>query len=161
MGIKLNDIQIKGIDMVIRAIMKKYKFIKGWELYVDHEQYDAIIFINVNMDFQEFADTYKYYTEPSMYKFIKRTASTPATYMGRDKKDYNSMYSERDKSVYQEIKLIKDDIESTTKELYKNLPEEFKSTFTTEMYPDIQNTRSIMITEFIDTTEVEPFPDMT
>ena len=159
MGTKLNDKQMRGVDMVIKAIMKKYKFLKGWELYVDHEQYDAVLFINVIMDYQEFADTYKYYTEPSRYKFIKRTSSNPATYMGRDKKDYDSMYHEKDKSVYEEIRLIKEDIEVTTKELYRNLPEEFQSTFSTSSYPDIQNTRSIMITEFIDNTEIEPFPE--
>jgi hypothetical protein len=158
MGIKLNDIQIKGIDMVIRAIMKKYKFIKGWELYPGHEKYDSTIFINVIMDYQEFADTHNYYIQPVNWK---RSASNPATYLGRDKKDYDSMYHEKDKSLYDEVKLIKEDIEVTTKELYRNLPEEFQSTFSTSSYPDIQNTRSIIITEFIDTTEVEPFPDMT
>ena len=159
MGIKLNKKQVRGIEMVINAIKKKYKFIKGWELYPNHEQYDAVIFINVIMDFQEFADTYKYYTEPSKYKFTKRTASNPATYMGRDKKDFDSKYSEKDKSLYEEIKIIKQNIEDTTTELYKNLPEEFQSTFATKLYPDIQNTRTIMITEFIDTNEVEPYPE--
>ena len=151
MGIKLNDKQIKGVDMVIKAISKKYKFIKGWELYPKHEDYNSVIFIHIFMDFQEFADTYKYYTEPSNYKFIKRTASNPATYMVRDKKDYHSMYYDKDKSVYEEIKLIKEDIEDTTKELYNNLPEEFISTFSTYEYPDKFYPRTIMVSEFIDT----------
>jgi hypothetical protein len=162
MEIKLNDKQMRGIDMVIKAIMKKYKFLKGWELYPDHGKYDSVIFMNVIMDYQEFADTYKYYTEPSKYTFIKRTSSNPATYMGRDKKDYDSMYHEKDKSLYDEVKLIKEDIESSAKELYYNLPEEFHSTFSTESFPEQKHPRSIMITEFIDTNEVRPFPqDMT
>ena len=156
METKLNDKQMRGIDMVIKAIMKKYKFIKGWELYPDHEKYDSVIFINVIMDYQEFADTYKYYTEPNRYTF-KRTAGNPATYMGRDKKDYDSMYYDKDKSVYEEVKLIKEDIESSAKELYYNLPEEFQSTYATEMYPDEQYPRSIMITEFIDTHQAESY----
>ena len=156
MEIKLNDKQMRGIDMVIKAIMKKYKFLKGWELYPDHEQYDAVLFINVIMDYQEFADTYKYYTEPNRYTF-KRTAGNPATYMGRDKKDYHSMYHEKDKSLYNEVKLIKEDIENTTKELYYNLPEEFHSTFSTNDYPDRKHPRSIMITEFIDTNQAESY----
>jgi hypothetical protein len=156
MEIKINDKQMRGIDMVIKAIMKKYKFIKGWELYPDHEQYDAVLFINVIMDYQEFADTYKYYTEPNRYTF-KRTAGNPATYMGRDKKDYHSMYHEKDKSLYNEVKLIKEDIENTTKELYYNLPEEFHSTFSTNDYPDRKHPRSIMITEFIDTNQAESY----
>ena len=156
MEIKINDKQMRGIDMVIKAIMKKYKFLKGWELYPDHEQYDAVLFINVIMDYQEFADTYKYYTEPNRYTF-KRTAGNPATYMGRDKKDYHSMYHEKDKSLYNEVKLIKEDIENTTKELYYNLPEEFHSTFSTNDYPDRKHPRSIMITEFIDTNQAESY----
>jgi hypothetical protein len=153
---KINDKQMRGIDMVIKAIMKKYKFIKGWELYPDHEKYDSVIFINVTMDYQEFADTYKYYTEPNRYTF-KRTASNPATYMGRDKKDYDSMYYDKDKLLYEEVKLIKEDIENTTKELYYNLPEEFHSTFSTESFPESKHARSIMITEFIDTHQAESY----
>ena len=153
---KINDKQMRGIDMVIKAIMKKYKFIKGWELYPDHEKYDSVIFINVIMDYQEFADTYKYYTEPNRYTF-KRTAGNPATYMGRDKKDYDSMYYDKDKSLYEEVKLIKEDIENTTKELYYNLPEEFHSTFSTESFPESKHPRSIMITEFIDTHQAESY----
>jgi hypothetical protein len=156
METKINDKQMRGIDMVIKAIMKKYKFLKGWELYPDHEQYDAVLFINVIMDYQEFADTYKYYTEPNRYTF-KRTAGNPATYMGRDKKDYHSMYHEKDKSLYNEVKLIKEDIENTTKELYYNLPEEFHSTFSTNDYPDRKHPRTIMITEFIDTNQAESY----
>jgi hypothetical protein len=156
METKLNDKQMRGIDMVINAIMKKYKFLKGWELYPDHEKYDSVIFLNVIMDYQEFADTYKYYTEPNRYTF-KRTASNPATYMGRDKKDYDSMYHEKDKSLYNEVKLIKEDIENTTKELYYNLPEEFHSTFSTESFPESKHPRSIMITEFIDTHQAESY----
>jgi hypothetical protein len=162
METKLNDIQMRGVNMVIKAIMKKYKFIKGWELYPDHELYDSVIFLNVIMDYQEFADTYKYYTEPSTFKFIKRTASNPGTYMGRDKKDYHSDYMDKDKSLYDEIRLIKEDIELSAKELYYNLPEEFHSNFSTDAFPDRKHPRSIMITEFIDTNEVRPFSqDMT
>jgi hypothetical protein len=161
METKLNDKQMRGIDMVINAIMKKYKFIKGWELYPDHEKYDSVIFINVTMDYQEFADTYKYYTEPSKYKYIKRTSSNPGIYMGRDKKDYDSYYSDKDKSLYEEVKLIKEDIETSAKELYYNIPEEFHSTFSTDSFPDRKHPRSIMITEFIDTNEVSHYPDLT
>ena len=156
METKLNDKQMRGIDMVINAIMKKYKFIKGWELYPDHEKYDSVIFINVIMDYQEFANTYKYYTEPNRYTF-KRTAGNPATYMGRDKKDYDSMYYDKDKLLYEEVKLIKEDIETSAKELYHNLPEEFHSTFSTESFPESKHPRSIMITEFIDTHQAESY----
>ena len=151
MDYKLNDKQLKGVDMVIRAICKKYKFIKGWELFPRHEDYESVLFIHVIMDYQEFADTYKYYTRPS--RWSKRSAYTPATYMGRDEEDFDSGYSERDKTIYDEIKVIKEDIELTMKELYERIPDEFVSHFSTKEYPDKLHARSIMITEYIDTHE--------
>jgi hypothetical protein len=153
MGIKLNDKQLKGIDMVIRAIMKKYKFIKGWELYPDHEQYDSVIFLNVIMDYQEFADTYNYYIQPINWR---RSASSPATYLGRDKEDYNKDYIDKDKSLYQEIKSIKDDIENTIRELYTNLPQEFISTFFSDS--NTKHPRYIMVSYFTDTDDKMSLP---
>ena len=153
MGIKLNDKQIRGIEMVTNAIMKKYKFIKGWELYPDHEKYDSTIFINVIMDYQEFADTYNYYIQPINWK---RSASNPATYLGRDKEDYNKNYIDKDKSLYQEIKSIKDDIENTIRELYTNLPQEFISTFFS--HSNTKHPRYIMVTDFTDTDDKMSLP---
>ena len=153
MGIKLNDKQIRGIEMVTNAIMKKYKFIKGWELYPDHEKYDSTIFINVIMDYQEFADTYNYYIQPINWK---RSASNPATYLGRDKEDYNKDYINKDKSLYQEIKDIKDDIEITIRELYTNLPQEFISTFFS--HSNTKHPRYIMVTDFTDTDDKMSLP---
>lgn len=153
MGIKLNDKQIRGIEMVTNAIMKKYKFIKGWELYPDHEKYDSTIFINVIMDYQEFADTYNYYIQPINWK---RSASNPATYLGRDKEDYNKDYIDKDKSLYQEIKSIKDDIEITIRELYTNLPQEFISTFFS--HSNTKHPRYIMVTDFTDTDDKMSLP---
>lgn len=40
--ISLNDKQIKGLNMLINAIKKKYKFIKGWEPIHDHENYESV-----------------------------------------------------------------------------------------------------------------------
>ena len=153
MGIKLNDKQIRGIEMVTNAIMKKYKFIKGWELYPDHEKYESTIFINVIMDYQEFADTYNYYIQPINWK---RSASNPATYLGRDKEDYNKDYINKDKSLYQEIKSIKDDIEITIRELYTNLPQEFISTFFS--HSNTKHPRFIMVSDFTDTDDKMSLP---
>ena len=153
MGIKLNDKQIRGIEMVTNAIMKKYKFIKGWELYPDHEKYESTIFINVIMDYQEFADTYNYYIQPINWR---RSASNPATYLGRDKEDYNKDYIDKDKSLYQEIKSIKDDIEITIRELYTNLPQEFISTFFS--HSNTKHPRYIMVTDFTDTDDKMSLP---
>ncbi len=144
---------MRGIEMVINAIMKKYKFIKGWELYPDHEKYDSTIFIDVIMDYQEFADTHNYYIQPVNWK---RSASNPATYLGRDEEDYHKEYSIKDKTLYQEIKSIKDDIEKTIRELYTKLPQEFISTFFS--HSDTKHPRYIMVSNFTDTDDNMSLP---
>jgi hypothetical protein len=156
MGTILDDKQIKGVDMVIKAICKKYKFIKGWELYPKHEDYNSVIFIHIFMDYQEFANTYNYYIQPINWR---RSASTPAPYLGRNKEDYDKPYSLKDKTVYEEVKEIKEDIENTIQELYIKLPNEFISTFSTDEYPDKSHPRTIMITEFIDTDDTLSSPN--
>ena len=151
METNLNEKQIKGLDMVIRAISKKYKFIKGWELSPEHNNYEAILTIQVIMDYQEFADTYNYYTKPNRY--TKRTAYSPSIFLGRDEEDYNKSYNEKDKTVYQEVRQIKSDIENNIKEIYERIPDEFISFFSTIEYPDKLHPRGISITDWIDTYE--------
>ena len=50
------DKQIKGIDLCVKAVAKKYKFIKGWQLTENYEQYNSILYINMFVDWLEVAD---------------------------------------------------------------------------------------------------------
>jgi hypothetical protein len=105
------------------------------------------------MDYQEFADTHNYYIQPVNWK---RSASNPATYLGRDEEDYHKEYSIKDKTLYQEIKSIKDDIEKTIRELYTKLPQEFISTFFS--HSDTKHPRYIMVSNFTDTDDNMSLP---
>jgi hypothetical protein len=141
--ISLNDKQIKGLNMLINAIKKKYKFIKGWELIHDHENYESVLFINLIMDFQEFADEYHYYLERLKYTKIDTTSLSP--YMKKDNKE----------DTYEEIKKIRDEIEQNMTTLYQSLPEEYISHYKMTSSIDILNgkqfPRNIMIAKYIDT----------
>ena len=141
--ISLNDKQIKGLNMLINAIKKKYKFIKGWEPIHDHENYSSVLFINLIMDFQEFADTYHYYLERLKYMKIDTTSLSP--YMKKDNKE----------DTYEEIKKIRDEIEQNMTTLYQILPEEYishyKMTSSIEILNGKQYPRNIMIAKYIDT----------
>ena len=141
--ISLNDKQIKGLNMLINAIKKKYKFIKGWEPIHDHENYSSVLFINLIMDFQEFADTYHYYLERLKYMKIDTTSLSP--YMKKDNKE----------DTYEEIKKIRDEIEQNMTTLYQSLPEEYishyKMTSSIEILNGKQYPRNIMIAKYIDT----------
>ena len=46
----LNPNQIKGIDMVVRGIQKKFPFIIGWEKSEVFDKYQTQMFINLISD---------------------------------------------------------------------------------------------------------------
>ena len=146
--IKLNDKQIRGVEMVIKAISRKYKFVKGWELYERNEKYESVLFINLIMDYQEFADTYKYYTRRNKHQRI--TTSSIAAYMSKSEEDFNKPYDEKN-TLYDEITNIRNEMEKSIKQLYDNLPEEFISHFYLDSSPDKPHPRTIMISDYIDT----------
>jgi hypothetical protein len=150
----LNDKQVRGVDMVIKAISRKFKFVKGWEVYEGYENYASVLFINLIMDYQEFADTYNYYTKRSLFR--RTSSSSIGAQMGRSEQEYNKPYEEKE-DLYAEIKIIRDDIERSIKQLYDNLPEEFVSHFSTDFFPELKHPRVIMVSEYIDTHIPKPF----
>ena len=47
---KLTKDQTKGIDLIVKAVMKKHPFIKGSELIDDYKKFEAVLFIDLNVD---------------------------------------------------------------------------------------------------------------
>jgi len=113
----MSEIQVKGVNLVIKAIMKRYEFIKGWEPYPRHEDYENILFIEIIMDYQEFADNYKYYFHKLKYSQVKSYGIVP--YIEREK-------GVTDSDLENHIKKIREDIEESINILYQSLPDEYK-----------------------------------
>ena len=139
----MSEIQVKGVNLVIKALMKRYDFIKGWELTDVHENYDNILFINIIMDYQEFADNHKYYFERLYYSKIKSYGIVP--YIERTK-------GVTDNELKNEVMQVRQDIEDSINIFYDSLPDEYKFFWRLEgTEKDI--IRKIMVTTFIDTYE--------
>ena len=51
-----NEKQIKGLDMVIRALAKQYKFVKGWQLDSNYEEYKYTLYIDLFIDVNELVE---------------------------------------------------------------------------------------------------------
>lgn len=47
------DKQIRGIDLTIKALSKKFPFIEGWEFTEDFIKYDVSLYINLYVDLDE------------------------------------------------------------------------------------------------------------
>ena len=140
----INESQKKGIKFISRAMSKKYKFIKSIELYDRYEQYENLIFVDIVMDYSEFAKTYKYYTKKLSY-VGKIKSSSISAYMSRDEE---SWMGPTDEDLYHEIRLIRDDIDSSMNTYYSSLPPEYQSTYMSH-WGDTE-IRFPVISEYID-----------
>ncbi len=147
---KLNDKQLRGIELIGKAMTKLYPFIKSIKPIHNQDEYDSTLFINVIMDYQEFADNYKYFL--MRFKYSKLHSSTISSYMFKDKE------LTQNEGLLEEIREIRKDIEDNLTLMYERLPDEFISTWT----PDWEWTnkqqpfpRTLGVAEYIDTKEPE------
>lgn len=121
-----NEKQIRGIDMTIKSIARRFPFIKGWELTKDYTAFKAHVYINLLVDFDEMADFYNTEIHPIWLK-SKNTVQTSVPFtiftLNPMNHDYNSSeYKEFFEKSYEEGKKIKESINT----IYSNLPEEFR-----------------------------------
>lgn len=140
----ITEEQKKGIEFISRAMSKKFKFIKSIELFHNYADYDNLLFVDVIMDYAEFAKTYNYYTKKLTYRGRTRSASLSA-YMSRDEKSWSEPTEE---DVYNEIRAIRNDIESRLEAYYESLPPEYQATYVSS-WGDTQ-VRGLSISEYID-----------
>jgi hypothetical protein len=139
----INETQKKGLEYVGRALNKKFKFIKGIELYENYEDYENLLFINVIMDYTEFAKTYNYYTKKLTYGKIR--TRTISSYVSKDEE---SWFGPTDEKLYEEISLIRYNIEKTIDAYYNSLPQEYRAMYTSswgDIYP-----RGLSVSEYVD-----------
>jgi hypothetical protein len=45
--------QLRGLDMVMDKVMKKYSFVKGWKFSPIYEKYAVTIYLDLYVDFFE------------------------------------------------------------------------------------------------------------
>ena len=137
----MTEIQYKGVDLVIKGVKKKYNFIKGWQPYPQHENYENILFIEIIMDYQEFADNYKYYFRRLRYSRVKSYGIVP--YVERSE-------GVTDSDLETHVRQIRSDIEESINILYQSLPDEYKFFWRIEGgTKDI--VRQINVSDYVDT----------
>lgn len=140
----ITDMQKKGIEFISRAMSKKFKFIKGVELFHNYAQYQNLLFVDIIMDYSEFAKTYNYYTKKLSYGGRTRSSSLSA-YMSRDAESWSGPTED---DVYQEIKSIREEIERTMDSYYRTLPPEFQASYVSSWGET--ELRTPVISEYID-----------
>lgn len=108
----INKKQLRGIDLVVKALSKSYPFIKGWNFY--KKTYTSVIFITLTINIRELTEyvkgtldpywTEKHKTEPLSVFSLGTTIS--------------------DIPVENDVRKLRDTIEEKGKTLYDSLPDE-------------------------------------
>ena len=135
--------QIKGLAMSVKAVSKKFYFIKDWNFADDYERYSSIIYINLYVD-MDLVSKYTGYEMKPVFK--KMLAHTPKELSG----SLLMTFGESDDS--EELKKksllsvnIKEEIETSMNVVYEHhLPEELK------IYYDLMGNKDTLIKIGID-----------
>jgi hypothetical protein len=53
---ELTPNEIRGVDLVVKALTKKYKFILGWEPDKKYREYDNTLFIHLKINYDMVSD---------------------------------------------------------------------------------------------------------
>lgn len=122
--------QLRGLDMVINKLMKKYSFIKGWKTSPVYKNYTATLYMDLYVDFFELADKYgygvsSYWKQEILQDPDKNGVGSLSPYIGNKdgtSSDWNS--PEREEIFDKYYKLGKEFREYVNK-LYLHLPEDY------------------------------------
>lgn len=120
--------EIKGIDIIIKSIAKKYKFIKKWKLSDDYSKYKVTIFIDLYIDYELLSEFSGFEFDPYWKKAylenpekFARTSVFYVYFLPNNSK-------EKDKKSIE----LKENIINEINELYEHLPDGFMAKTNTE-----------------------------
>jgi hypothetical protein len=106
----LTDKQIKGIDLAVKAVRKKYPFITEWGEYDKWEDYSVRLYVNLKVDPQLLAD----YVKGEVSNDIPRNIF------------YLQDLLEWETYNWDELKELQEKIEEDLEMAYEYLPDEYK-----------------------------------
>lgn len=121
----LTDKQIRGIDLVVKSISKKYPFILGWEFTETWKKYHYHLYINLYVDWKLISE---FYNQPLRDYYINHfedvsNGASLFSYLDFDK-SVTTQDSFFEKGYNEGMK-----IKSLMGNLYNGLPEEFQVFF--------------------------------
>lgn len=122
--------QIRGLNLTIKGVAKKYPFIKSFKFSKDFEKYKANLYIVVFIDIFEVAKYLNLEVREYYKNNLDKIESSALSAFLTEKNDENDYRSEE---VFDKCYSLKREIEESMDTLYSNLPEEFKIYYVTEV----------------------------
>ena len=122
--------QLRGLDMVMNKLMKKYSFIKGWRLSPIYENYKVSIYLDLYVNFFELAEKYgygvlNYWKNDLLREPEKNAVGAISAYIGNKdgtSLDWNSPEREE---IFNRFYNLGKEIREYANSLYLHLPEDY------------------------------------
>jgi hypothetical protein len=121
----LTDKQIRGIDLVVKSVSKKYPFILGWEFTETWKKYHYHLYINLYVDWKLISEFYNQPLRDFYINYPEQVGGGASLFSYLDfDKSVTTQDSFFEKGYNEGMK-----IKSLMENLYNGLPEEFQVFF--------------------------------
>ena len=126
---QLNKKQLRAIDMMIKAISRKYPFIIGWEPSEDFLKYDTMLNIDFKVDYEKLAKFFNAETDETWKRIIGDEGGSYPTYSLGGPFNYDKYPHIKDLSYD-----TTENIERILTDINEELPEEIRITYQYENF---------------------------
>jgi len=126
---ELTTNEIRGIDLIVKALKKRYDFITGWEPVDDYRKYHNTLFIAIKMDMEKVSDYFGFRIRPTIKKLM--LDKDPYWY-GRDISNPTLFLDlpEGNEDGYK----VRVQMKELASHLYQQLPEQLQRTYIYQFY---------------------------
>ena len=113
----LNPSQIKGLDLVVKGVSKKYPYIIGWEKSDVFEKYQSQMFINLIVDMTKLSEFHNGEIKPYWVEDLE---------IGRNDSSGGTFFLENHEDVQEIASTNRRNLEKRINDIYKSLPKEYQ-----------------------------------
>ena len=121
---ELTPNEIRGVDLIVKALKKKYNFIQGWEPDDEYMKYDNTLFIHLLVDYDKVSDYFGMRIRPSIKSLM---ADKDPEWWGRDIYSLTAFLDEPE--GYTGGYDTKTRMRDLAEHLYKQLPPQLQRTY--------------------------------
>jgi hypothetical protein len=140
------EYQIRGVNLAVKATKKMYPFIKGWRFADNYQKYDAHLYIDIIVDFEEL---YDFYGVKLKDYFIKKKIENP-----KDLKtsalfsfgDWGEHNSEDYKKMADESYNKGMELKNTISNAYTYIPEDMVINYSIELFSGRKDNVPVILT---------------
>ena len=126
---ELTPNEIKGINLIVKSLKKKYNFIQGWEPDDEYMKYDNTLFIHLLVDYDKVSDYFGMRIRP----FIKNLLNIKdPEWWGKEIYSLTAFLEEPE--GYTGGYDTKTRMRDLAEHLYKQLPPQLQRTYTFQAY---------------------------